>query len=73
VQRRFGERAAVHYRDTGDPEVRAQHEQTVMRISEDGLLYPVTVIDGEPVYDGAVSHAVILRAIQTKLEAVTAD
>lgn len=39
-----------------------------MRIHDDGLLYPVTVVDGEPVYDGAVSHAVILRAVQMKLE-----
>lgn len=58
----------MHYRDTGDAEIRAQHEDVIMRIHDDGLLYPVTVIDGEPVYDGAVSHAVILRAVQTKLE-----
>jgi hypothetical protein len=38
-----------------------------MRISTENLLYPVTFIDGDPVYDGAVSHAVILRAVQSRL------
>ncbi len=32
-----------------------------------GLLYPVTVMDGVPVYDGAVSYPAILRAVQNKL------
>lgn len=40
----------------------------VARIQDEGLLYPVTVVDGEPVYDGAVSHAVILRAVQSRLQ-----
>jgi hypothetical protein len=31
-------------------------------------VFPVTLIDGEPVYDGAVSHAVILRNVQVRLE-----
>ncbi len=39
----------------------------VRRIQEQGLVYPVTVIDGEPVYDGAVSYPAILRAVQTRL------
>jgi hypothetical protein len=33
-----------------------------------GLLYPVTVVDGVPVYDGAVSYPGILRAVQERLE-----
>ncbi len=52
--------------------MRAAHEDVIMRIHDEGLLYPVTVIDGEPVYDGAVSHAVIIRAVQSKLEAASA-
>jgi hypothetical protein len=28
---------------------------------------PVTVIDGEPVYDGAVSYPAILRQVETRL------
>jgi hypothetical protein len=29
----------------------------------------VTVIDGDPVYDGAVSYPAILRAVSQRLEA----
>ena len=68
MERRYGQAAAVLYHDTGDPAVREEHEDVIMRIHDDGLLYPVTVVDGEPVYDGAVSHAVILRAVQLRLE-----
>lgn len=41
----------------------------VTLIKEHGLVYPVTVIDGTPAYDGAVSYPAILRAVQQKLEA----
>lgn len=41
----------------------------VERIQEQGLIYPVTVIDGEPIYDGAVSYPAILRAVQMRLAA----
>ncbi len=37
------------------------------RITAEGLLYPVTLIDGEPVYDGAVSYPAIVRAVEAKL------
>ncbi len=37
------------------------------QIEERGLLYPVTVIDDVPVYDGAVSYPAILRAVNNKL------
>ena len=36
-------------------------------IGKRGLLYPVTVIDGVPVYDGAVSYPAIMRAVNNKL------
>jgi hypothetical protein len=36
-------------------------------IRDRGLLYPVTVIDGAPVYDGAVSYPGILRAVEAGL------
>lgn len=45
----------------------AAHEAMVSRIKEQGLIYPVTVIDGEPMYDGAVSYPAILRAVQARL------
>lgn len=40
----------------------------VSLIKEQGLVYPVTVVDGTPLYDGAVSYPAILRAVQTRLE-----
>lgn len=65
---RFGDSAAIVYRDLQDEEIRAEHAGLVERIERDGLLYPVTVIDGEPVYDGAVSYPAVLRAVQRRLE-----
>lgn len=37
-----------------------------------GLLYPITVVDGVPLYDGAVSYPAILRAVQERLDRVSA-
>jgi disulfide oxidoreductase YuzD len=68
VERRFGGAAVVAYFDTADEEIQNGHAAVLARIQDEGLLFPVTVIDGQPVYDGAVSHAVILRAIQNKLQ-----
>ena len=39
----------------------------IRRIQDQGLVYPVTVVDGEPLYDGAVSYPAILRAVQARL------
>lgn len=39
----------------------------IKRIQDQGLVYPVTVVDGEPMYDGAVSYPAILRAVQARL------
>jgi len=47
--------------------VRAEHSGLVNEIETRGLLYPVTVVDGVPVYDGAVSYPAIMRAVQNKL------
>ena len=55
------------YYDTSRSDVAKEHGDMVARIQDQGLVYPVTVIDGEPVYDGAVSYPAILRAVQTRL------
>lgn len=47
--------------------MRAQHEKLVDEIEKRGLLYPVTVVDGVPVYDGAVSYPAIIKAVHNKL------
>lgn len=67
MEHRFGERARIVYHDTSRPEVAAAHQVMMDLIRQNGLAYPVTVIDGEPVYDGAVSYPAILRAVQTRL------
>jgi len=65
--RRFGDDARVVYRNIDDASIRAEFEATVTEIETRGLLYPVTVIDGAPLYDGAVSYPAIMRAVTNKL------
>jgi len=67
MQRRFADAASIEYVDTDDDAQRETHEQIIATIRDRGLIYPVTVIDGAPVYDGAVSYPGILRAIETRL------
>lgn len=67
MKQRFGETAELHYHDVSRPEVRESHDQMVRTIQDMGLVYPVTVIDGKPLYDGAVSYPAILRAVDAKL------
>ena len=49
-------------------DVREAHEDMVAHIKENQLIYPVTVIDGKPAYDGAVSYPAIMRAIQQSMQ-----
>lgn len=67
MSRRFGDKASIEYIDTGDAATRAAHEADVAAIQERGLIYPVTFVDDEAVYDGAVSYPGIIRAVETKL------
>ena len=52
--------------------MKAEHHDLIDQIEKTGLLYPVTVVDGTPLYDGAVSYPAIMRAVQNKLDAVEA-
>ncbi len=67
MERRFGDSARIEYRDAAAQEVRAAHSRLIDEIENRGLLYPVTVIDGVPLYDGAVSYPAILKAVSNKL------
>lgn len=69
MERRFGGSATIAYLDIDDETVAREHGALVEEMTTRGLLYPVTVIDGVPVYDGAVSYPAILRAVNDKLEA----
>lgn len=55
------------YHSVDDPAVREEHAVVVGEIEARGLLYPVTVVDGVPLYDGAVSYPAIMRAVTNKL------
>lgn len=74
IERRYGDDALVRYYNVDADEVRAEKSATITEIETRGLLYPVTVVDGVPVYDGAVSYPAIMRAVHNKLvERETAD
>jgi len=67
MAQRFGDAAEILYHDVQDAEVQTQHNRMIEEIETKGLLYPVTVIGGMPVYDGAVSYPAILRAVGNQL------
>jgi disulfide oxidoreductase YuzD len=67
LTRRFGDDAVVAYRNVDDEDVRSEFDTIVTEIQTRGLLYPVTVVDGAPLYDGAVSYPAIMRAVTNKL------
>ncbi len=67
MERRYGDEALVHYYNVDTPGVREAHAKVLAEIDTRGLLFPVTVIDGAPVYDGAVSYPAIMRAVNNKL------
>ena len=57
----------VQYYDVEDAQVRTEFAKMIDEIETRGLLYPVTVIDGVPLYDGAVSYPAIMRAVGNKI------
>lgn len=65
---RFGDSAQIIYHDVTRPEVLQDRADVVQHIKDNGLIYPVTVIQGEPAYEGAVSYPAILRAVQSLLQ-----
>ena len=67
MERRFGDRARIDYLDVTIEGVRTAHAGAVESIRGSGLLYPVTIVDGAPLYDGAVSYPAILREVDARL------
>jgi disulfide oxidoreductase YuzD len=57
----------VVYHNVDSESVREQFADLIGEIERKALLYPVTVVDGAPVYDGAVSYPAIMRAVQERL------
>jgi disulfide oxidoreductase YuzD len=59
----------VRYHDVTEESVATGHAELISAIKDNSLVYPVTVIDGKPMYDGAVSYPAILRVVSQRLEA----
>jgi disulfide oxidoreductase YuzD len=57
----------VVYRNVDSEETKAAFSETISKIESQGLLYPVTIVDGVPLYDGTVSYPAIMRAVHNKL------
>ena len=47
--------------------MQTEYRRLIEEFDKRGLLYPVTVVDGVPLYDGAVSYPAIMRAVGTKI------
>lgn len=67
MERRYGDDATVVYHNLDSADERLKYAEMAEEIERRGLLYPVTVLDGAPIYDGAVSYPAILRAVHNKL------
>jgi len=67
MERRYADDAQIVYRNAELAETRTEFAKTIEEIETRGLLYPVTVLDGVPVYDGAVSYPAIMKAVGNKL------
>jgi len=69
MRKRFGDAARIEYVNVEDPACSPERIELALKAREDGLLFPVTFIDGEPVYDGSVSYPAILRQVENRLSA----
>jgi disulfide oxidoreductase YuzD len=67
MERRFGDSATIEYVDVTAEGAREVNSEAVARIQERGLIYPVTMVDGAALYDGAVSYPAILRAVESRV------
>ncbi|MDR3685768.1 MAG: DUF1462 family protein [Coriobacteriia bacterium] len=67
IKRRFDDQVVIEYHNVEEPEAKAAYATLIDEIDKRGLLYPVTVVDGVPLYDGAVSYPAIMRAVGNKI------
>jgi disulfide oxidoreductase YuzD len=67
IQRRFADQVIVTYHNLDEEAVRTEYASIISDIDARGLLYPVTVVDSVPVYDGAVSYPAIMRVVTNKI------
>jgi disulfide oxidoreductase YuzD len=67
IQRRFADQVTVEYHNVDEEAVRIEYASLISEIESRRLLYPVTVVDSVPVYDGAVSYPAIMRVVTNKI------
>jgi disulfide oxidoreductase YuzD len=67
MERKFGDAVTIEYVDVTADDARSVHEEAIAEIRDRGLIYPVTVVDRDVLYDGAVSYPAILRAVETRI------
>lgn len=65
--KRFGDAARIEYVNIEDPACAADRIDLALQARDAGLLFPVTYIDGEAIYDGSVSYPAILRQVEARL------
>ena len=70
LSRRFGEAVKVAYLDVSNHKVLEEHSETVNSIETQGLLYPVTLIDGVPRIEGGVSYPSIMKIVSEKIATI---
>ena len=67
MERRYADDACIIYHNAELSETRIEFASIIDEIEKRGLLYPVTVVDGVPLYDGVVSYPAIMKAVTNKL------
>lgn len=67
VEQDCGDAVVVNHYDVTDEATRAKHAETIMSIREEALRYPVTYVNGQVVFDGAISYPTIMRALKAQL------
>lgn len=67
LERRFGDQAVVEYHNVEDDAERAKEPKLIEEFETGGLFYPVTIVDGVVLRDGAVSYPAIMQAVGNKI------
>ena len=57
----------IEYHDTSLETVRRSFADAVAAIHEQGLVYPVTTVDGRLCCEGVVSYPAVVRAVEALL------
>ena len=65
--RRFGDQAVIEYHNVEDEAEQTKSAKLIDEFEARGLFYPVTLVDGVTLHDGAVSYPAIMQAVGNKI------